>query len=772
MSEGGRTGRSRIAFHAAIISGFVLLTVILTYPLIMHFTTHIPAHRGYGKDVGDHWISMWGLGFIEHMITGSPRWSLFTDALFYPRGVDLTYPFVLGFGLPLAVSIPFVRVLGVIPTYNLFIFGGFISTAYTTFLLVRYLTHDSRAAFLAGVLFAFSPYHMARAVLNLNFAINGVWIPLYLLCFFKAMRSERVRDLVFPPAILALTFAANPYYAGFLSLFTIIYLLYYLVLGNRDLDVGRDALRRLCAMGGLGVLFFLPFVGLLLLHPQNDVILLLHFEDTFQWGADLLAFLVPSWDHALVGRLVGPLYPQLTGNDTEQTVYLGYTVLVLTGVAVWKVPKRETRFWLFTALVFFILALGPFLHIAGRSTYTLGGIELSLPLPDYLLYRYLPLLRAARVSSRFSVMLMLALAVLVGYGTRYLLARWAGRKGATALTVGLILMLIMSEFAIVPMPLADARIPNMYARIAQTGGSGGTLLDVPLDWGIFKYEYYQTVHRKRLLIGQAPRTSLTLIVKYANSFPLVPLFKHPELIEHYDQTPIDRSVIARFIEFFDLGFIVIHKDLLDPDAYGRQGRFDNAPDDLTPLRGPEIFARLMQFLRANFPIAWVEEDGELVVVQLAKGWQDTPPLDEKGGYVIDFGSSTPQFFIADGWSDNERWNTLTVAWSNAMKSRLWLYFPSVEDFAMDLRLLPVRVPDRPAEAVKLYVNEQFLGEIVLDNDGWRTYTLSLPRSYLKHGINVFRFDYRYTASPLVPATGKEDGRQLAVAFDFINFRPQ
>jgi hypothetical protein len=369
-------------------------------------------------------------------------------------------------------------------------------------------------------------------------------------------------------------------------------------------------------------------------------------------------------------------------------------------------------------------------------------------------------------------MLMLALAVLVGYGTRYLLARWMGRKWVTGLLLGLIMMLIVSEFAIVPMPLADARIPRVYTQISQEEGSRGTLVDVPLDWAIFKHEYYQTVHRKRLLIGQAPRTSLTLIVKYANAFPLVPLFKHPELIERYDQNPIDRRVIARFIEFFDVGFIVVHKRLLDPAAYDRRDRLDKALDDLTPLRGPEIFARLMQFLWANFPVARVEEDDELVVVYLEKGWQDTPPPDQQDGNVVDFGSSSPQFFIADGWSDNERWDTLTVAWSNAERSRLWVDFPRVEDFTMELRLLPVRVPGRPSQAVKIYANEQFLGEIELDNDGWRTYTLSLPRAFLKQGMNTFHFVYRYTASPLVPATGKEDGRQLAVAFDFIHLRPQ
>jgi len=761
----------KFGFHAGVIGGIGVLTIVLTYPLILHLTTHIPAHRAYGKDVGDPWAFLWAFGFVERLITDAPQWSLFTEAIFYPRGVDLLYPLVFGFGLPLAVSIPFVHVLGVILTYNCFILAAFVATAYATFLLVRYLTHDNCAAVISGVIFAFAPYHLARSLVTFNFATSGMWIPLYILVLLKSIQSGQGRYVILAPLILALTFASNPYYAIFLGLFTIFYLIYYLVV-HRGPEVRRSVLRRLIGMGGLMVLFLVPFAWLLLAHPRDDAILFSHVEDTFQWGADLLAFFIPSWHHSLVGDLVGPLYARFTGNDTEQTVYVGYTVLALAAVAAWKAPRAETRLWLLIALAFFVLALGPFLHIAGQHRFTVGNVELFLPLPDYLMYQYLPFLRGARVSSRFAVVLMLALAVLAGYGTRYLLWRWAGRSWASGLLTGLLLALIIGEFSIVPMPLADARVPEAYERIAKEPGRGETLIDVPLDWGIAKFEYYQTLHRKRLLLGQAPRISLDLVVKYADSIPLVPLFKHPELIERYDQAPIDRRDVSRFLEFFDLGFIVIHKNLLDPAAYDRFRRFDKAPADLTPLRGPEILARFMQFLQAHFPIARLEDDGERVIVYLAR---DVPAVDGligHDGYLVDFGSIVPQFFFAVGWSDPEQWDTLTVAWSNAKESRLGVYFPRVEDLAMELRLLPVNVPDRPTQAAKLYVNEEFIGEIELDNDGWRTYTLALPKGYLKQGMNTFRFVYRYTASPLVPATGQVDGRQLGVAFDYIHFRPQ
>jgi hypothetical protein len=37
-----------VRFHTSIIGGFVLSTIVLTYPLIFHLTIHIPRHKAYG----------------------------------------------------------------------------------------------------------------------------------------------------------------------------------------------------------------------------------------------------------------------------------------------------------------------------------------------------------------------------------------------------------------------------------------------------------------------------------------------------------------------------------------------------------------------------------------------------------------------------------------------------------------------------------------------------------------------------------------------------
>src|SRR5687768_15261214 len=235
------------SFHTIIIAGFALLTVVLTYPLILHLTSHIPLHKDWHPSGAEHWTSMWASWFIEHCIMELQQWSLFTDSIFYPRGIDLTNTMLLGFGLIVAVAMPFVWYFGVILPFNLFIIGSFILTAYSTFLLVRYLTNDSRAAFISGVVFAFSPYQMARTVSMFGIVTSGVLIPLYILFFIRAVRGGLTRDLVLAPLVLTLIFVSNAYYAIFLAIFFVIYALYYVIF-SKDPIIRNILLRRLLSM--------------------------------------------------------------------------------------------------------------------------------------------------------------------------------------------------------------------------------------------------------------------------------------------------------------------------------------------------------------------------------------------------------------------------------------------------------------------------------------------------------------------------------------------
>ena len=147
------------------------------------------------------------------------------------------------------------------------------------------------------------------------------------------------------------------------------------------------------------------------------------------------------------------------------------------------------------ALVFGVLALGPLLQISGRYRFSLDNMlpeGVTFPLPFTLLH-FIPFINGNRAPNRNSVILMLALAVLAGYGAAWLLGRIGestnrrikeSAKDATRnthhasritpslvyLSTCLLALLILAEHLAVPLPTTDATIPQVYRQIAERAG--------------------------------------------------------------------------------------------------------------------------------------------------------------------------------------------------------------------------------------------------------------------------------------------------------------
>jgi hypothetical protein len=742
--------RSKLLAHGCIVIGYLVLALLMTYPVAWHIGTHILAAQQMptlAPDDRDPWHSLWVLWFTKHSLFELGQLPFSTDLLFYPRGTDLAY---LGFIIfSVLLALPFVQLFGLITAYNLLILFSLTAAGYTGFLLVRYLTQDQRAAFVAGMVFAFSPFHMVRASEQLFILMSAAWIPLYGLLLLQGLWEGKTVSLILASVVFLVTIFANPYYAMFLLAFTgIIVVLQLWRPGSR---VARGALmRRTGLLMTLNGLWLLPLIAIVHFNDWTDILLYRPFYETVALSADLLAFFIPSPYHPVLGSLVKPFYESFSGNLFEQTVSIGYMTLTVAVVAVLKGLKAETWLWSLATLIFFVLCLGPLLHIAGQSVFTIDPrTSITFPLPSLVLH-FLPIVGAARAPSRFAVMLMLCLAVLVGYGVKVILRHCEQKQGRSWVSKALLAVVsggIIFEYLSAPFPLQDARIPQIYADIGQAWKSKGSLLELPLNWLIAKYQYYQTAHGMRLLTGFGPRPHPAL-EEYAEIFPLIRMLKNPERLLDLRE-PWDRLDVLRLVDRFAIDVVMIHREYLDARV-------------VEPLKA---------FVQRNFPVREVLEDGNLIMMRTTRGQGDAThwrPQD----YRWDFELTDSQPFIFEGWSIPEQWAQMTVAWSSAKESRLWVYFPRQEDVTMEFRVLPFTLTDSPSQAIKIYLNRRFLQEVPLYANGWQTFTLTLPRAYLQAGINEVSFAYRYMVTPAKVFAHEGDSRTLAVAYDFIAFRPQ
>ncbi len=211
------------------------------------------------------------------------------------------------------------------------------------------------------------------------------------------------------------------------------------------------------------LLFFvvLPYVPTIKLSLRPDSGLELGEEQTLRFSADLFSYLVPASFHTIWGGTVDTLFAaSFTGNVTEATHYLGLVPLLLVLFLHKRIPVRQKRFWLTVAIFFFLISLGPRLHMLGRV--------MDWPLP-YDLVDSWPVFSAVRAVARAGVMVGLAGAVLLGA----VLAAHLRSSGS----VVVILLLLLLEFLFMPFPVQSAQLPPVYEAVREL--PGGALVEIP-----------------------------------------------------------------------------------------------------------------------------------------------------------------------------------------------------------------------------------------------------------------------------------------------------
>jgi hypothetical protein len=219
-------------------------------------------------------------------------------------------------------------------------------------------------------------------------------------------------------------------------------------------------------------------------------------------GVDLLALVIPNPNHPLTPDWIATWLMSFQGGYLESVVSIPLVVLA-TLVIAWRMGWRPSRWWTALAASFGALALGPFVHVAGMNTYIPG---------PWALLRYVPMLGLARTPSRFTVVMMLSVAVLFAAALEWF-GRTYPRYRPAALT--LVAMLLLVELLPAPMTLHSAAVPHFYERVAAaphdvrvlelpTGVRDGTS-----SAGNFsaRSQYFQTMHGKPLIGGYLSRVA-------------------------------------------------------------------------------------------------------------------------------------------------------------------------------------------------------------------------------------------------------------------------
>jgi hypothetical protein len=621
MSTGGpifKPARS----HILALGGYALLALLMTYPLVLRLTTAIPG------DGFDGWQNYWNLWWVKTALLDLQQSPYFTQYLYYPTGYSLLFQTLNIFNALL--TLPVQLTLGLTASYNFVVLFSFAMGGYGAYLLALHVLRAwqadgaQAAAFLAGVVFSFSPFHFAHLLGHMQ-VISLEWLPFYALCLVRALSSARLRILphiVLPAVFLVLTALCDWYFVLYLLIFTTLYLTYRLIVGRRAwLPVAKTALILV-----LTVLVLSPLLVPMVVEASRDSSYLLSpFETTVRLSADLLAFVTPNEFHPLWGGAASQLASSFTSSTSERMVFLGYIPLALAGYAAWS-RRRESVFWLFCFLVFLVLALGPYLHVGGR--------QLPIPLPYLGLYRFLPFFSIARSVSRFVVMVMLSVGCLAALGFQRVLASLPERRvgKAAVLTIGLVCF----EFLPVPYPLAEVEIPSFYEALAKDS-SEYAVLELPMNWDRPAHLLYQTVHRKPLIAGYVTRPNPLSLVER------VPVLQHFRFLRPDIITQDPREVAPQVLEYVGVRYVIVHDYMLPP---GREREANLALVE-------EVFGAQAPAYEDGWITAYLAggQGGDEPFLVLGEGWGERQPVD--GGSVRLLGQEATLAIVApeDGETD-------------------------------------------------------------------------------------------------------------------------
>ena len=192
-------------------------------------------------------------------------------------------------------------------------------------------------ALIAGIIFAFAPYHFSQSLGHVSLA-SVQWFPLLALFILKATRETNRRNIVWIGLTTLLITATR---LQFLVLGGVVFALFVLVdwLVLRR-EWARGAWRRLIAGAAIGLVLSLPIVlpaaQLFAQAATPDELI----ADEQTWGqTDLAAYFVPMTYHPLFGPIVQPLYENFVKNRAWMP-YLGIVPLLL---AVWGALRAKRR---------------------------------------------------------------------------------------------------------------------------------------------------------------------------------------------------------------------------------------------------------------------------------------------------------------------------------------------------------------------------------------------------------------------------------------------
>ena len=598
--------------HISVILIFSVLTVIFTFPVILDFASEAAGFGCYDKC-----HMMWRFWWADFSFdNGLDFWH--SNYIFYPDGTNIAgnlayFTTFIGFLL--------VQFLDYVTVWNVIWFLGLVFGGYGCYLLANNFNKNYLSSIIAGIIFTFTTYHLGHSQAHVGLSMI-VWLPIFVLFLFKLLEKQSKYYSIVGGIIFFLVSLTHLYYSVFITMFSIIFFAVYIF---RQKKVSNKTF-----ITNFSILFTIGLIStsvLFLSNPtSNDELPDRILAEHIQYSTNLENLILPVPEHTTQvlsdsGMFISfyAFFDKTAQQlQIENLVFLGYSVIFLSALAVIRYRRNHIWFWLLICGIFILMSLGPELKIFNEST--------GIVMPDKLFYDTVPGWDQIRAPARFIVMANLALAVLVSYTVYGLIkSKFSSFKQQLMLTT-IIGFVILFEFSMIPFPSYSEPIPDIYAEI-KSDDSKFAVLPVPIggvgDLWLMSDPYilYHQIHHEKPIYGghesrPSAETMMNTRTYFLNMFNITG--------SEYDIIKQDLSTHGlSLFDHFDIKYVTLHKEL--SPSYGHVAK------TLRDVFVPEIRQVVSEILGEDNPIY---EDDRIVVYKIPKPNSSEPFLLLGSGWHI------------------------------------------------------------------------------------------------------------------------------------------
>jgi hypothetical protein len=418
------------------------LGIAMALGLILHEQLQDPYSI---PDYGDPLFSIWRIGWVLHQLLRDPA-RLFDANIFFPERLTLTFsdPIIL----PALMSAPLLAA-GVHPVvaYNALLLSAWWFSGIATYLLVERLTGSSRAAFIAGLMYAFYQYrfdHYSHLELQMTF-----WMPLALLALHLFISTQRWRYAIALSLAAAAQLYSCMYYAVFFVPFVAV-IAGGLLIARRGW--ARSLVPSVTVAALLAFLIALPliraFVAAQPIKGERPIDEIRYYSATM---SDYLR--VSKYSAVWQGRLL-PALP-------ERALFPGIAPLAFAALGLVP-PLSATR-----------LAYAAGLAVAVDGSFGLNGAVYPF------LHRWFLPVRGLRAPARFGAIVGLTLCIIAGFGIRRLLGWCRSRAKAGFVFAGLAVIVVIDVWPTLELTPVWKEPPQVYEQLK--GLPNVVLAEFPVD---------------------------------------------------------------------------------------------------------------------------------------------------------------------------------------------------------------------------------------------------------------------------------------------------